>query len=286
MPTSTMILLSLDLILFDFLSIFSHFFVYATGFTDQLLSLWFVCLAIFSPICCLFLVVFFPINSQSAEHIFSFAYFGNMCDAVFIERVFIMHTLADHCQIFVVVVVRFSHMHRLENKRKELKNWMMLWHKLHGRRGEKRRRRKKENRIEWNRISMNIMAGTTQNDTKYRTKIKRQCQWNTDRENQNPFTSLSLHRYRKWVRLDSGLNKVKSTNISWNVCVMYCACKFEDKSPFTPIYIFSLSTSNKMAFFYPTTHRTLDLIPCVFYFDHPSEILPNILEKRAGFSRS
>lgn len=48
-PTSTMILLSLDLISCDFLSIFSHFFGYATGFTDQLLSLWFVCLAIFFP---------------------------------------------------------------------------------------------------------------------------------------------------------------------------------------------------------------------------------------------
>lgn len=44
--SSSTFLLSFDRISFDFLSIFSHF-LYATGFTDQLLSLWFVCLAIF-----------------------------------------------------------------------------------------------------------------------------------------------------------------------------------------------------------------------------------------------
>lgn len=45
-------------------------------------------------------------------------------------------------------------------------------------------------------------------------------------------------------RLHFGLNKVKNTNISLNICVMYCACASQDKLPLTSIYIFSLSTTS------------------------------------------
>lgn len=48
--------------------------------------------------------------------------------------------------------------------------------------------------------------------TRSSSREKKMNMWNKDVENKS--------------RLRSGLNKVKNTNISWNICVMYCTCAY------------------------------------------------------------
>lgn len=163
--SSSTFLLSFDRISFDFLSIFSHF-LYATGFTDQLLSLWFVCLAIFSHSAHSFapslsraleIVPFrfsvFDKFTECAptEYIFASQYFSFVRWMVCIYRACIYNahphritfTMFDVCQrVFrsLALCEIFAHINcepeshafrfgsQLNNKKSS--SWMMFWHKL------------------------------------------------------------------------------------------------------------------------------------------------------------
>lgn len=179
--SSSTFLLSFDRISFDFLSIFSHF-LYATGFTDQLLSLWFVCLAIFShsahsfapsPSRALEIVPFrfsvFDKFTECAptEYIFASQYFSFVRWMVCIYRACIYNahphritfTMFDVCQrVFrsLALCEIFAHINcepeshafrfgsQLNNKKSS--SWMMFWHKLPAEK-KKRKIEKKENGI-------------------------------------------------------------------------------------------------------------------------------------------
>lgn len=177
-------LLSFDRISFDFLSIFSHF-LYATGFTDQLLSLWFVCLAIFFLFSRFAVsVFFFSINFWMRTNTFRSHTFRCRCNTllsslyVFIERVFIMHTLSstifDICQSHGALSSQWKTSMQLNDSEQKSSSWMMFWHKLQ----KKENRKKNEIESQW--MLWHTLVQTIQK--RLSTKIKDIRSRNRERE--------------------------------------------------------------------------------------------------------